>query len=203
MPEGLRGAWAEEFDGDQLWTRRLRSEAVRIRQFPLTILMWGPGEGWKTAYAKRRAIIDYLTERSPANVVKTSEELIAEHPELRDFEPHEAEELHWRVADVILVLIPPDKGSTGPRGEMLRYIYSPRFRERTWVIAPKLSRAERERLGFVEQGWHTFPPERQRPYTEREYRSCVAIRRYCGAVVERRRKELAFDALRKTDFSTS
>lgn len=195
MNKAFRGEWAKE---QSTWNARLGGLFAQMDAIPLTILVWGPSPGWSDYYPKRLQIIEHLRDHNPSNDVTTSEELVHRVPQPAGMTVDEVEELHIYAADLIFVLIVRNSQVTGAQAEIVKFKTFREFREKAYLIMPRLTAGERRRAGFLKQGWADYQPiERCFQYNDREYDDCTKIRSFCGGIVDRLRKERGLAQIRQ------
>ena len=195
MAEGLRGRFAEEYPA---WNAGLAELFRQLADVRLKILLFGPGRRPDTI-DKRQEIARRLVAQDPLNEPLTSEEPIEAHPEFDGMHPYDAELLHVLAADVVLVVI--TERATGSQAEVATFWHNQAFRDRAYLITPKLTRRERQKRirqsPYLSQGWLAYPLERQFQYTPEEYADCAKIRDHCNEVVKRVRWQIGLARLRR------
>lgn len=191
MTNEFRGEWGADF---KPWTERFDMLLADVKRKPLTVLVWGPGAS-SSGHDKRDQIGRHLAGDNPLNSVVKSEELMRTDPTFADMHLYEAEQIHWMAADIVIVLIV--KGPTGSPVETAIYRGDKQFRDKAWLVVPKLSQKERKNRAFIDYGWSDFPAQRQFEYTLKEYQDCTKIRAFCLEAVKKCRIEQGMEALRQ------
>jgi hypothetical protein len=202
MPKGNRanalgGQWKTDFDA---WKAKTDPYFDEIESERLEILVWGPGES-SPEYAKRIQICEHLYTVNPNNNAATSEMLIRNDSRYKRFAdyPEAAEEIHWRSSNLVIVLIPREKRATGPRAEVMLFSQEVRFREKAWLIVPRITPKERRQWGFLDRAWKLYPRTKQCRYTDEEFADCTKIRAFCSEVADKLRTEIYVRRLRLRD----
>lgn len=196
MSSSFRGSWAAEHSQ---WSAKLTHWFDSIAQIPINILLWGPGER-SPDYTKRTSIRDHLLAQNHNNDVAMSEDIMRgyrfknRHPFVK-MHPYVAENIHWHLADVVLIVIPPNPRSTGSRTEAAIFGFSKEFLAKVYAFLPKLPGESRRSASFLDQAFALFPAEQKREYTLKQYADCNRIRRISAEIVERIRLQKGLDIL--------
>ena len=135
-----------------------------LASLPLSVLVWGPGEGYESLWEKRAQIAEELT--TAGFDASTSEALMAAAPSTAN--PIDQERVHWQAADLVYVL----DFSPGPGMELATFCSDPSFVKKTCV--------------FFNAAWHTADPQtygasvianfpNRVPFTETELVACSVV----------------------------
>ena len=191
MPGSVTGDWGLEFP---TWRERLDERFKTIREVPLAILVWGPGEH-SPSYAKRVAICEHLRTGNAFNEVVTSEFLVRQEVRFSSVHVYEAEEIQLDAADVAIVLV-ADPRATGSRMEAGMFGLFQEFREKLYLVLPAGTFGQGRPHSFIDLGLERIPPERRFEYTAPELEDCKRIRSFCFEAVERARADRGIRLLR-------
>lgn len=188
---GLTGQWASEYDS---WGSAVEGRFAQIRNTPVRILVWGPGEGWTDYYAKRIQIRDHLRSVNAANDAVTSEELQERFPFLKDYSAQDVEGEELRLCHLAILLVVKEPKVTGVQTEVAMYSRDKEFYDKARLLIPRLTTREREKLGktFLSQGWINYEIEHCFRYNNYQFRDCKKIRAFCENHAERVRRHLVF-----------
>jgi hypothetical protein len=159
---------------------------AELAETPIRVLVWGPGEH-TPYYDKRTQIMAHLA-KEPDEVL-TSEQLINLDRRFSQLSDYHAELVHLHMCDVVFVLIVQDQKITGVQAEVAMFSDHAEFREKAYLLRPRLDRASIPR-SFLSQGWVQYDNSRCFSYTEEHFRTCNRIRAYCAAKVEELRKTM-------------
>ncbi|MHB8576343.1 MAG: hypothetical protein ACYDCQ_13540 [Dehalococcoidia bacterium] len=192
--DALQGEWLRQYSA---WRAGIVSAYAVIQQILVKVLVWGPGRH-SAEYPKRHTILEHIAAQSPQNQARTSEDLLDEFPPPDGLTEYEAEEIHWRNADIVFAVIARDSTITGSRAEIAKWGDDLDFVNKSYLFTPRLTKRQREKIGFLDLGWQRFPTERKFEYTDAEYRDCTRMRAYCADAVQRLRSRRGFQNWRQS-----
>jgi len=109
----------------------------------------------------------------------------------------QVEDIHWRVMDAVIAVIPASAGA-GVRHEVGAFSIDDDFVTRTCVVVPRLTKRRIERLGLIDRGWYEFPESRKFPYTAEQYQDCHEIRAFCSQFVDKARVRRGYQRFKAT-----
>ena len=192
MTRGIRGGWQSQNPG---WRSANNALFDMVARTTVLVLVWGPAESWGKYYEKRIQIIDHLRDSNPNNDVAMSEDLMKQDPRFEEMKLTDAELFHLRSAQIAFLLIVDERRVTGVQAEVLTFERSADFRQKAWLLKPKVSQKQAKRAGYLQQGWVNYDPARCLVYTPEEFEDCTKIRAFCLAKVEAMRHDLAMNGI--------
>lgn len=165
------------------WKRKAEELIESIRQEPICVLVWGPGdagdggsEAQREAYQKRKDIRSELKRRfANAEVFFSEEEDMAELSR-EVVGQMKKEELQAATADIV-ILLPISRGVDYELDYMLKHDW---FREKAWLLVPH-EYLQAKSLFALEV--RKIPPEQVQGFTQDEYHSCVVAKGLAVAAV--------------------